>query len=122
MKRRVLIAEDDSNERFVLEKTFAQHDIDILSTDNGKEALKLLRSNPDIGLIIADIIMPEMNGLELRKAQLREPALKDIPIVFVTPHLTLAEPAQELSPQLILTKPLTSEDLNIIVLNLLTRV
>ena len=56
---------------------------DTIVATNGKEALeKLKREKPD--LIIMDIVMPEMNGLEATKIIRSDPELKNIPVVAFT--------------------------------------
>ena len=119
MKKRVLIAENDSYQKEVLEKTLQKLDLEIFSAVDGREALSLLQAHPDVGLIISEIILPGLNGIELRKAQLNNPVVKDIPIIFVTSHLSNAEPVKALSPHLVLTKPVSPEDLLKIVGNLI---
>jgi CheY-like chemotaxis protein len=121
MKRRVLIAEDDPLYIRALEKTLVHHNYDVLSANDGSSVLKILHSNPEIDLIIAKVMLPGLNGFELRKALQSYPGMKDIPIVFVTEHLKLFESARELDPHIVLTKPIQSDDLVKIVVNLLTR-
>lgn len=111
MKKRVLIAEYDSTQRFSLEKCLHRMNLEIVSTDNGKDAIDLLLANPRTDLIISDIMLPEMSGIELRKAQLQHPEVKHIPIIFLTNHLDHAETIGELSPKLVLVKPVVEDDM-----------
>lgn len=60
---RILIVDDDSAVRATLVKIFRNKPYVIMEATNGREALKLCQKNP-VDLIITDIIMPEMEGIE----------------------------------------------------------
>lgn len=51
---------------------------------NGKEAIELLRTTPNIDLVLLDIEMPEMNGYELIQLIKSEKTLADVPVIFLT--------------------------------------
>lgn len=56
-----------------------------LIATNGQEALKSLLQMPAApALILSDVMMPQMNGIELAKAVKREPRLKDVPIILMS--------------------------------------
>ncbi len=65
-KKRVLIADDHPDMAALLARALSQAepDIEILSGENGREALEKLGQLP-VDLLITDLLMPEMNGLEL---------------------------------------------------------
>jgi len=92
----------------------------LLEAPDGKAALELLRKHP-VDLILADLHMPEMTGVELTRLVLGDPALAPIPIVIVS-----ANPNQEKITALQkdgvrghLRKPFTPEALRDLVHNLL---
>ncbi len=58
--------------------------MDILSADNGRDAISLLQREPDIDIVLMDIMMPEMDGMETIREIRKIPHLKDLPIVAVT--------------------------------------
>lgn len=116
MKSRVLIVEVDPSHQKLLEKTLLQNNLEILSTDNGPEAISLLRAHNDIKLIIADVRIPVQDN-EFKQIKLTDPNLKEIPIILMTESLRLAETAKDLNPYVILTKPVNPSDLNKIVNN-----
>jgi CheY-like chemotaxis protein len=60
----LLIVEDDSESRLLVEAMLKHHTREILRAVNGKEAVDLCRSRPDIDLILMDIKMPVMDGYE----------------------------------------------------------
>jgi CheY-like chemotaxis protein len=64
----ILIAEDEDTNFVYLETALVKTDITIIRAKNGKEAVELAKINPSIDLILMDIKMPEMNGLEATRS------------------------------------------------------
>lgn len=62
--RQILVVDDDENIRNLLSAFFSLHGYEAASAGNGKEALDTLK-NKSCGLVMTDLDMPEMNGLEL---------------------------------------------------------
>ena len=58
--------------------------MNILSADNGRDAIKILQDEPDIDIVLMDIMMPEMDGMETMREIRKVPRLKNLPIVAVT--------------------------------------
>lgn len=77
----ILVAEDDSNTRKLMEAVLREHGFNPLTAENGIEALKLLDRH-HIDLVLLDIMMPDMDGYELTK-QLRATDYT-LPILMVT--------------------------------------
>ena len=91
---------------------------DTIIATNGKEALeKLKKEKPDI--IIMDIIMPEMNGLDATKAIRSDPELKNIPVVAFTSKSNLGQWDELFNDYLI--KPFDYENVIRIIENLTTK-
>ena len=71
--KKILIVEDDHRNVVSLSFLLEERDIKILTAQNGKEALGVMKNNPDINLVLMDIMMPEMDGYqtmtEIRKQQ-----------------------------------------------------
>jgi two-component system, chemotaxis family, chemotaxis protein CheY len=88
MAFRILIVDDSSVTRSVLKKTIAMTGIDvdeILEAGDGLEGLDLLADN-QVDLVMTDINMPRMNGMEMTAAILANEKTCDIPVVIVTTH------------------------------------
>ncbi len=64
MKKKVLIAEDDSDSFNILKRTFSLQGWEVDGASNGLEALEKLKKN-DYDVLMTDLIMPEMNGMKL---------------------------------------------------------
>jgi CheY-like chemotaxis protein len=56
----------------------------VLLADDGEDALSMLRTCVRPSLILLDMMMPHMNGLEFRAAQLQDPELAALPVVALT--------------------------------------
>jgi len=81
---RILIVEDNLVNKKILEMSLWKNDYLTVAARTGKEALDCLKSIPDIQLIIADIMMPEMDGLEFINLMNQHPVWKEIPIIMCT--------------------------------------
>lgn len=83
MKKKVLIVEDNELNMKLFHDLLDTHGFEILQTRNGLEALNLARTHrPD--LILMDIQLPEVSGLEVTKWLKEDDTLKDIPVIAVT--------------------------------------
>ena len=61
-----------------------QHGIDVLYADNGEEGLATLRSEPDIDLVLMDVMMPGMDGYTAMREIRKMPAFRDLPVIALT--------------------------------------
>jgi putative two-component system response regulator len=81
-KSRILIVDDEPGNIKILSNVLAQ-DYALSVATNGKQALEIARvQSPDI--ILLDMIMPEMDGIEVCQALKASEETKDIPVIFVT--------------------------------------
>ena len=92
----IIYVEDDLDDRLIFKETISSIGIDneILYFDNGRHFLDYLYETPDQPLlIVCDINMPVMNGLELRRMILDDTALKkkSIPFIFYTTSINARE-------------------------------
>ncbi|WP_443937304.1 response regulator [Pedobacter sp. MW01-1-1] len=80
----VLMADDDVRNIFSLTKVLEQHQMKVIAATDGKEALKLLEENPEIDVVLMDMMMPELDGYETTSAIRKNLKYKDLPILAVT--------------------------------------
>jgi CheY-like chemotaxis protein len=82
--KRALIVDDDMRNIFALSSVLEEYDMQIKSTDNGRDAISLLDRDPDVDIVLMDIMMPEMDGLDTMREIRKIPACRDLPIIAVT--------------------------------------
>jgi CheY-like chemotaxis protein len=80
----VLVVDDDAEVRGYLRTCLKPLTRHILEASDGEEALRLARTTPDLALVIADVIMPRMDGLALRDALHADPRLAQVPVLLIT--------------------------------------
>ena len=78
---------------------------------NGSDAIGVLKSRDDIDLILLDIIMPVMGGLEMLKVVRADDNLRQLPIIVLTTDETKKGEALELGANGFLMKPIRNSDL-----------
>jgi two-component system cell cycle response regulator DivK len=85
MIKRILVVEDQEDNRRIIRDMLSVLDYELAEADNGVEALAAVaRQKPD--LILMDIQMPIMDGYETTRRIKADPATKDIPIIAVTSY------------------------------------
>jgi CheY-like chemotaxis protein len=80
----VLVVDDDARNIFALTSLLENHDVDVLSTTKGRDAIELIRTTPDISLVLMDIMMPEMDGYETIRHIRSLPEFRTLPILALT--------------------------------------
>jgi CheY-like chemotaxis protein len=79
----ILVVDDEESVREVLRRILEEGGFTVIEADNGSSALQVVRrSKSDISLVITDITMPVMDGLELARAL--QASVPRMPILFVT--------------------------------------
>ncbi|MCX6602220.1 MAG: ATP-binding protein, partial [Acidobacteria bacterium] len=105
----VLVVDDDANIRAVLQQEFTEAGYPVRLAENGRVALEMVRQEAP-GLIILDVMMPEMNGFDVAAVLKGDPATADIPIII----LSIVEDKERgfrLGVDRYLTKPIDTEAL-----------
>jgi len=83
--RKILVVDDSSVIQRIYQTYLSRYrSTQVLLAPNGAEALDTLTLEPDIDLILLDVNMPVMNGLEFLVRLKHEPAHKDIPVIVVS--------------------------------------
>jgi HAMP domain-containing protein/signal transduction histidine kinase/CheY-like chemotaxis protein len=82
--KRVLIVDDDIRNIFALSSVLEWHNMLIYSAETGRDAIAQLQSQPDIDIVLMDIMMPEMDGYETIRAIRQLPHFRGLPIIAVT--------------------------------------
>jgi CheY-like chemotaxis protein len=82
--KRVLIVDDDMRNIFALATVLEEHSMDIVWADNGREAISRVANDPQIEVVLMDIMMPEMDGMATMKEIRKLPQGKNLPMIAVT--------------------------------------
>ena len=83
VKKRVLVAEDDRFLRRACEAALRQLGLTVVTAADGEEALRIARSQP-LDLILLDLLMPKLSGIEVLRAIRSEETMRSIPVVILT--------------------------------------
>ncbi|MDX3105012.1 HAMP domain-containing protein [Nonomuraea angiospora] len=82
--RTVLVVDDDTRNLFALTSMLESHGMAVLHAENGRLGIDTLIANPDIDLVLMDVMMPEMDGYTATSAIRAMPQYADLPIIAVT--------------------------------------
>lgn len=114
IKTKILIADDEVNMVWALKKVLIKEGFEVLSAENGEEALKIFRRE-ESDLVILDLKMPKINGIEvLRNIKDTNPK---IPVIMITAHgsTDVAVEAMKLGALDYISKPFDIEELRVII-------
>ena len=82
--RKVLIVDDDIRNIFALAGALERHGMTVLNAENGKDGIETLKSNPDIEVVLMDIMMPELDGYDTIRIVRGLEEFRNLPIIAVT--------------------------------------
>jgi len=82
--KKVLIVDDDMRTTFAVSHLLAERGMKTLKAENGERALKQLEENPDVDLVLMDIMMPVMDGYETMKRIREQERFRSLPIIVLT--------------------------------------
>ena len=112
MRDRVLIVEDEKDVREMLRLNLKMGGFDVLEAQNGAEGLAIAKAElPSV--VILDLMMPEMSGMEVCRALRRNPATSRIPILMLTAKSTEGDKVAglEVGADDYVTKPFSPREL-----------
>ncbi|CAN7671564.1 response regulator [Pseudoduganella sp. LjRoot289] len=93
-QRKVLLVDDDIRNIFSLSSVLGEKGMRIVEAGNGAEALAQLQAHPDIDIVLMDIMMPGMDGLEAVRRIRREPRWARLPVIALTAKAMLGDQKQ----------------------------
>jgi len=80
----VLVADDDVRNIFSLSKALEQYNMSVVAALDGKEALQRLEENPNVDVVLLDMMMPQMDGYETARKIREQYRYKNLPVIAVT--------------------------------------
>ena len=119
-RARILIVDDDANNRLLLQVMLANDGYDIVTASAGTEALALVEQRPP-DLIVLDVMMPGMDGYQVAARIKTNPATRHIPVIMLTALSDKNSMMHGLNAgaEEFLTKPVVRAELSVRVKNLL---
>jgi CheY-like chemotaxis protein len=82
--RRVLVVDDDIRNIFALTAMLERQGMQVISVDNGQDAIRIAGTDPAVEIALVDVMMPEMDGYATMRRMRELPTFKDQPIVALT--------------------------------------
>ena len=116
-KLRILLVEDDISTSLIITSMLTQAGASVTTASNGRQALESLANNRSIDLILTDIMMPEVDGIELCEIIRKNPKLKEVPVIVMSVSDRLestgealdSEKAHAIGAEQFLQKPLSKD-------------
>jgi CheY-like chemotaxis protein len=78
------VVDDDARNIFALTSVLENHDMEVLTATNGRQAIGLINETPDLSVVLMDIMMPEMDGYETMRQIRKNPDFRTLPILALT--------------------------------------
>jgi CheY-like chemotaxis protein len=111
MRRTILVVEDDTDLRETLHDVLESAGFDVRTASDGREALEIVRDLREPALILLDLKMPVMDGLEFRRRLLETPGVSEVPVVLLSGDSKSQRQARSLGSCGSLSKPFREQDL-----------
>jgi HAMP domain-containing protein/CheY-like chemotaxis protein/signal transduction histidine kinase len=82
--RTVLLVDDDARNIFALSSMLERRGMKVLTATTGNDAIAIIRSRPEVAIVLMDIMMPGMDGYETIQVVRADPAFRRLPIIALT--------------------------------------
>ncbi|MBF0595475.1 MAG: response regulator [Candidatus Omnitrophica bacterium] len=110
MIKNIVVADDERSSALLLVRSLEKDGYKVWTAGNGVEALKIILSER-IDLLITDVVMPEMDGVDLYMELKNRPSTSNLPVIIVTDKEVFKESFSSLGVELYSPKPFNMEDL-----------
>jgi hypothetical protein len=111
--RTVLLVDDDARNIFALSSVLERRGMRVLTATTGNEAVGVVKSTPELAIVLMDIMMPEMDGYQTMEVIRTDPAFRRLPIIALTAKAMKGdrEKCLEAGASDYLAKPVNTEQL-----------
>jgi CheY-like chemotaxis protein len=113
----ILVIEDDDGVSLSVATLLRDEGYQVEVASGGAAAMRRLRHGPLPSLILLDLMMPDMDGIEFREQQLADPKLREVPVIILSARPDVGYQAARLRADDFLRKPMSFEALLHIVQN-----
>ena len=107
----ILVVDDDEGVQQSLANLLRDEGYQVDTVSDGTEALRRLEAGPRPSLILLDLMMPQMDGIEFRSRQLSDSRIANIPVIVMSACPTARRTADRLAAADCLPKPMRFDDL-----------
>ncbi len=111
--KRVLIVDDDVRNVFALTSALEAGGMEVIFAENGRDGIDCLRANPDVDLVLMDVMMPELDGYETTRVIRELPEFERLPIIALTAKAMKADRERSIAAGAsdYITKPVDTDQL-----------
>ena len=95
--KKILIVDDDARNVFALTSALERHGLEVISAENGLTGVSALELNPDVDLVLMDVMMPEMDGYEATAKIRKNKRFEELPIIILTAKAMKGDREESLS-------------------------
>jgi CheY-like chemotaxis protein len=78
------VVDDDARNIFALTTVLENHEMEVVSANNGHHAIDVIKSTPDLSVVLMDIMMPEMDGYQTMREIRNDARFRALPILALT--------------------------------------
>jgi len=111
--KKALIVDDDMRNIYALTSLLERHKMNVLYAESGADGIEQLRTNPDIDVVLMDVMMPEMDGYEAMRRVRAMDEYKNLPMIALTAKAMKGdrEKCMEAGASDYITKPIDAQQL-----------
>jgi HAMP domain-containing protein/signal transduction histidine kinase/CheY-like chemotaxis protein len=111
--KKVLLIDDDMRNIFAITVILERRGMEVIYADNGRTGIEKLKENPDVDMILMDVMMPEMGGIEATQEIRKMEEFKNLPIITLTAKAMKGdrEKCLEAGASDYITKPVDTDNL-----------
>ena len=112
-KKKILIIDDDSRNIFALKAVLTAKKYTCLSALGAQEGFDIIKNTPDVGVVLLDMMMPDLDGYQAMAKMKEDEQLKDLPVIAVTAQAMLGDKERCLEAGAVgyISKPVNVEEL-----------
>ncbi len=111
--KKVLIVDDDVRNVFALTSMLEANGMEAIFAENGRDGIECLAANPDVDLVLMDVMMPELDGYETTQAIRKLPQFEKLPVIALTAKAMKGDRERSIASGAsdYITKPVDTEQL-----------
>lgn len=112
-QKKILIIDDDSRNIFALKAVLTARKYTCLAANGAQEGIEIIKRNQDIGVVLLDMMMPDLDGYQTMAKMREDEQLKDVPVIAVTAQAMLGDKERCLEAGAVgyVSKPVNVEEL-----------